>query len=59
MKRQKVQRSISVPVEIDELAKRMCRQDPDMSYSTAIRKILRAGQSSIAEEHQEKQEQKA
>lgn len=38
-----VQRTIGVPQEIDELAQSMIRDDPDMSYSTALRKILRAG----------------
>jgi hypothetical protein len=42
-----VQRSITVPAEIDELARRMQEADPDMSYSMAIRRILRAGASAI------------
>jgi len=42
-----VQRSIAVPAEIDELAQRMQEADPDMSYSMAIRRILRAGASTI------------
>jgi hypothetical protein len=42
-----VQRSIAVPAEIDELARRMQEADPDMSYSMAIRRILRAGASTI------------
>jgi hypothetical protein len=41
------QRTISVPKEIDELAQRMQAADPDMSYSVALRKILRAGMQSI------------
>lgn len=42
------QRTISVPAEIDDLAKRMQDADPDMSYSVALRKILRAGMQAIA-----------
>ena len=45
-----VQRSVAVPQEIDELALRMLEKDPDISYSTAIRKILRAGFRSIETE---------
>jgi len=44
-----IQKSIAVPDEVDKLATRMQSSDPDMSYSMAIRKILRAGMESIME----------
>lgn len=44
-----IQKSIAVPDEVDRLATRMKDSDPDMSYSMAIRKILRAGMESIME----------
>jgi len=54
MSKTKVQRSISVPAEIDDLALKMCDEDPDCTYSIAIRKILRAGIQVIEErEHAE------
>jgi hypothetical protein len=48
--RNMVQRTIGVPDEIDQAALAMMADDPDMSYSTAIRKILRAGMRQIESE---------
>lgn len=54
-----VQRSISVPDEIDVMAQDMMSRDPDMSYSVAIRKILRAGREVIEREERRMAEIKA
>lgn len=47
-----IQRTVSVPDEIDAMAQDMMAGDPDMSYSVAIRKILRAGREVIEREEQ-------
>lgn len=45
-----VQRSVAVPDEIDALALQIQASDPDITYSMAIRKILRAGMRQIESE---------
>lgn len=45
-----IQRSVAVPEAIDQLALSMLQDDPDMTYSMAIRRILRAGKQNIEEQ---------
>ena len=44
-----INKSILIPTEVDTIARRLQATDPDMSYSMAIRRILRAGITVVGE----------
>jgi hypothetical protein len=40
---ERIQRNIGIPLDVDDAIKGMMTRDPDLSYSAAARKVLRAG----------------
>lgn len=40
---ERIQRNIGIPLDVDDAIQGMMTRDPDLSYSAAARKVLRAG----------------
>jgi hypothetical protein len=45
-----ITKTVFIPEEVDALIQEMLARDPDLSYSAAVRKILRAGREAIVED---------